>query len=229
MQRNIAGLKEHKLIQKLQEKLNACRESQMIKMNHKDDREFQEIYNTFHAKIRRYLARLAGEDEAEDLTQEVFLKVSRALHNFKGNSQLSTWIYRIATNTAIDKLREKSRESIDPGNDLYGPAKKEVEQVVEPSASAEQAVIKKEMNNCIRDIVESLPENYRVALSLSELEGFSNGEIAEITGTSIENVKIRLHRARRELKKRMSLECDFYRDGQNDFACDRKNTLIKFP
>lgn len=198
-------------------------------MNHERDREFQDLYSTFHDKIRRHLARFAGENEAEDLTQEVFLKVSRALHNFKGDSQLSTWIYKIATNTALDKLRHKSRESIDTSNDLYGPAAEEAEWAVEQSASADQAVIKKEMNSCIRDLVKSLPENYRVVLSLSELEGFSNREIAEITGTSLETVKVRLHRARRELQKRLSLQCDFYRDERNEFSCDRKNKLIKFP
>lgn len=151
------------------------------------------------------------------------------LDNFKGDSQISTWIYRIATNAAMDKLRNKSRENIDTGNNLYGTAEEEAEQAVDPSASAEQAVIKKEMNNCIRDIVESLPETYRVTLLLSELKEFSNREIAEITGTSLETVKIRLHRARRELKKRLSLQCEFYRDERNEFACDRKNKFIKFP
>ncbi|MEW6599333.1 MAG: sigma-70 family RNA polymerase sigma factor [Nitrospirota bacterium] len=198
-------------------------------MNHKSDHEFQEVYNAFHDKIHRYLARLAGEDEAEDLTQEVFLKVGRSLHNFRGNSQLSTWIYRIATNTATDRFRGKSREVTDAGSDIFGPEHEGTEQAVSHSLSAERAVIKKEMNDCIRDIIKDLPENYRTALSLSELEGFSNKEIAEITGTSVENVKVRLHRARSELKKRLSLKCTFYRDERNELACDRKNSFIKFP
>jgi RNA polymerase sigma-70 factor (ECF subfamily) len=179
--------------------------------------------------LHRYLARMTGEDEADDLTQEVFIKVSRGLKSFRGKSKLSSWIYRIATNVAIDKLRDKSLRNTDVVNGLYGSAEEETKWAVEQSASVEQAVIKKEMNNCIRDIVESLPENYRVTLSLSELEWFSNREIAEITGTSLEAVKIRLHRARRELKKKLSLQCEFYRDERNEFACDRKNKLIKFP
>jgi RNA polymerase sigma-70 factor (ECF subfamily) len=191
--------------------------------------EFQPIYDAFRPKIHRYLARMTGEDEADDLTQEVFIKVSRGLKSFRGKSKLSSWIYRIATNVAIDKLRDKSLRNTDVVNGLYGSAEEETKWAVEQSASVEQAVIKKEMNNCIRDIVESLPENYRVTLSLSELEGFSNREIAEITGTSLEAVKIRLHRARRELKKKLSLQCEFYRDERNEFACDRKNKLIKFP
>jgi DNA-directed RNA polymerase specialized sigma24 family protein len=67
--------------------------------------EFQSIYDTFRPKILRYLTQLVGEDEAEDLTQTVMVKVSQGLLNFRGDCSLSTWIYRIATNTALDKLR----------------------------------------------------------------------------------------------------------------------------
>jgi DNA-directed RNA polymerase specialized sigma24 family protein len=69
---------------------------------------FDEIHEAYRPKIRRYLARMVGEDEAEDLTQEVFVKIHRALNGFKGDSKLSTWIYRIATNAALDKLRSPS-------------------------------------------------------------------------------------------------------------------------
>lgn len=66
--------------------------------------EFQDIHETFQPKIHRYLNGLVGNHDAEDLTQEVFLKVGRALKEFRGKSQLSTWIYRIATNAALDKM-----------------------------------------------------------------------------------------------------------------------------
>lgn len=201
----------------------------MIRINTEVDCEFQDMYSAFNERIRRYLSRLVGENEAEDLTQEVFLKASRALPGFEGKSQISTWLFRIATNTAVDRLRNKASRNTVFGDDLYDSAEEEAEWAVEQSVSAEQAVIQKEMNHCIRDIVKTLPENYRVALSLGELEGFSSREIAEITGTSIETVKIRLHRAKRALKKRLSLQCDFYRDERNEFACDRKNELITFP
>jgi len=60
--------------------------------------DFQKIHDEFRPKIERYLVRLVGEYEAEDLTQDVFIKISRALQTFRGESQLSTWIYRVATN-----------------------------------------------------------------------------------------------------------------------------------
>ncbi|MFC1765496.1 RNA polymerase sigma factor, partial [Planctomycetota bacterium] len=67
--------------------------------------EFSEVYNEFHDKLNHYLERIVGCNDAEDLTQEVFLKINRGLKDFKGNSSLSTWIYRIATNAALDKVR----------------------------------------------------------------------------------------------------------------------------
>ena len=75
-------------------------------MNGKPD--IKEIYEEFQPKIVHYLSRLLGNQDAEDIAQEVFAKVSRGLESFKGQSKLSTWIYRIATNTAIDKLRSAS-------------------------------------------------------------------------------------------------------------------------
>src|SRR5512136_509386 len=68
----------------------------------KNLQDFAAIYQEFHPRILRYLQRLCGEEDAADLTQTVFIKVSRALDSFRGDSSLSTWIYRIATNTAHD-------------------------------------------------------------------------------------------------------------------------------
>lgn len=77
----------------------------MINESNVFNQTFQDIYSAFNEKIRRYLARIADETEADDLTQEVFIKVSHGLKDFQGKSSLSTWIYKIATNTALDRLR----------------------------------------------------------------------------------------------------------------------------
>jgi RNA polymerase sigma-70 factor (ECF subfamily) len=74
----------------------------------KEDFEFQNIYDAFRPRILAYLARMVGKHEAEDLTQEVFIRVSLGLKDFRGASKLSTWIYRIATNAALDHLRSPS-------------------------------------------------------------------------------------------------------------------------
>jgi RNA polymerase sigma-70 factor (ECF subfamily) len=78
------------------------------------------------------------------------------------------------------------------------------------------------MNKCIRDFVENLPASYRSVIVLSELEGFKNDEIAEILGVPLHTIKIRLHRARAKLRKELETHCSFYRDDQNELACDLK-------
>jgi RNA polymerase sigma-70 factor (ECF subfamily) len=88
--------------------------------------------------------------------------------------------------------------------------------------SAEAAAIRTEMNRCILEFVERLPEDYRIVMVLSEIEGFSNAEIADIIGVSLDTVKIRLHRARQKLRQELAAGCNFHRDEHNEFACDRK-------
>jgi RNA polymerase sigma-70 factor (ECF subfamily) len=189
---------------------------------------FQAIYTTYRPRILRYLTRLVGQSEAEDLTQHVLVKVSEGLPQFRGDSNLSTWIYRIATNTALDELRSPHWKQTqgaacggamadnDPDLDEEGTF------VEEPAGSVEQDVIHGEMNQCIRDFVEHLPENYRTVMVLSELEGFTNSEIGDILGVSLPTVKIRLHRAREKLRQDLSVGCSFHHDERSEFACDRK-------
>ena len=191
--------------------------------------EFQSIHDTFRPKILRYLTQLVGEDEAEDITQTVMVKVSQGLRNFRGDSALSTWIYRVATNTALDKLRSPAMrwtagqlhlaEIQSERGDSSGERNIGLE---EQTPSVEATVIRKEMTECLREFLDRLPKTYRTVMVLSELQGFKNSEIAEILGIGLNTVKIRLHRARERLRKELETGCNFYRDERNEFACDRK-------
>lgn len=184
-------------------------------------RDFASIYQEFQPKIQRYLTHYTGEAEAADLTQTVFLKVSQSLDDFRGESSLSTWIYRIATNTALDHAASSL-------------AKQKVsEQLLDDDASVDdfpengstgtdREYIRREMNACIRGVVDQLPENYRTVLLLSEFEEITNAEIAAILDISLDSVKIRLHRGRTELRKAMECQCNFYHDERSELMCDRK-------
>jgi RNA polymerase sigma-70 factor (ECF subfamily) len=88
-------------------------------------------------------------------------------------------------------------------------------------------LIRKDMNECIRGLVNDLPENYQAVLVLADLECYSNAETADVLGLSLDTVKIRLHRARLQLKKSMARACHLYRDGRNEFSCDRKSTVLE--
>ena len=193
----------------------------------KDELDFDSVYDEFHARIGRYLERMVGKSEAEDLTQEVFMKVNRGLEGFEGKSSLSTWIYRLATNAALDKLhsrpfRENKRKiSLNNIEDEPEAEDKDIS-TQEKELSAEREAIRAEMNECIREFVDKLPEYYRTVIILSELKDLKNQEIAEILDISLDAVKIRLHRARIKLKEEFEAGCDFYYNQDSELSCDRK-------
>ena len=190
------------------------------------EHDFGRLYTEYQPRIRRYVARMGGEHDAEDLTQAVFLKVSQALQDFRGESTLATWIYRSATNTAADWRRSPAfrrpiawapLEAAGDRERLEGAAE-------EPGRlpPADQVLVRREMNRCIRGVVDGLPAPYRDAVTLSDIEGLKNAEIAERLGVSVDTVKIRLHRGRGMLRKAMETRCDIYRDQQLGLACDAK-------
>lgn len=195
------------------------------------EREFQKIYEDHYPKIVRYLHRLVGDSDAEDVAQEVFVKVHQSLDKFRGESKLSTWIYRIATNTAMDRLRSPASKVLSASSSL--PEETDtataVEEVADDSAPRlDTLLIRKDMNACIHGIVDGLPKNYRTVLVLSDLEGLTNAEICEVLGLPLDTVKIRLHRGRKRLKKELEAKCLIYRDDRNELACDPNTTLLKF-
>jgi RNA polymerase sigma-70 factor (ECF subfamily) len=183
--------------------------------------DFSAVYQEYQPKIQRYLTHFSGEADAADLTQTVFLKVSQSLDGFRGESSLSTWIYRIATNTAHDHAASSLTKQ------------KGAEQLFADDASVDDLpdtglqrtdneYIRREMTACIRGVVDQLPENYRTVLLLSEFEELSNAEIATILDIRLDTVKIRLHRARTALRKEMECRCSFYHDERSEIMCDRK-------
>jgi len=187
--------------------------------------DFNVIHDTYAPRIRQYLVKLVGDSEADDLTQETFVNVSRTLHQFRGQSSLWTWIYKIATNAAIDHMRKQQpgkRRSAE--EDHESAADKNV--WTAESFDPDDHIIRKEMNDCIRNVVQKLPESYRTVIVLSEFEGFKNEDIAKILGLGLEAAKIRLHRARLKLKDELAKQCILYRDDRNELACERKKDVL---
>jgi RNA polymerase sigma-70 factor (ECF subfamily) len=192
--------------------------------------EFQAVHAQFRARVLRYLTSLVGESEAEDLTQAVMLKVSNGLPGFRGDSSLSTWIFRIAKNAAVDKLRCKTIElavEVDVDGDESDEEDAPHNALTE---SLEATAIRQETSACIRAFIERLPDNYKSVMALSELEGFKNEEIAAILGLTVGTVKIRLHRGREQLRKDLQEGCSFDRDKGGELGCDPKPAAaVKFP
>lgn len=193
---------------------------------------FSSVYDEFYIKILHYLKRLVGEFEAEEVTQTVFEKISKNLSSFKGDSKLSTWVYRVATNTALDRLKSQSFKYSFAGPLAPLPiGLPEVELPVSKTSSTldspDKKIIRSEMSECVREFVDRLPPDYRTIIILNELEGLTNKEIAEVLEISLDTTKIRLHRARKRLKESLADGCDFYVDERSVLACDRKQPSKK--
>jgi RNA polymerase sigma-70 factor, ECF subfamily len=142
--------------------------------------------------------------DAEDLVQETFLRTFRGFHQFRPGTNLKAWVYRILTNTFINSYRKKQREpqtvSDEQIEDWYLYSKM-AGQGFEPSA--ETSLIESLPDEDVQQALSSLPEQFRIAVLLADVEGFSYKEIAEITEVPVGTVMSRLHRGRKALEKRL--------------------------
>jgi RNA polymerase sigma-70 factor (ECF subfamily) len=178
---------------------------------------FEDVTDELSDPLRRYLVRLVGErSAADDLLQETLLKIARALPQFEGRSSVKTWAFSIATRVATDHFRR-------PANRAHMVALDETESLPTSDRNVEDGLVIEEMSDCVRQVIDSLPTDYKTALVLHDLQGLSANEVAEIAECSVATAKIRIHRARRRLKQALELECTFYRDEENVFRCDRKS------
>ena len=179
--------------------------------------DFEQIYREFYPPIHRYLIRIVGQKEAEDLAQEVFIRAGQSLDAFRNEAQVSTWLYRIATNAAIDRIRQpdfrRETDFLQPEPGLSGDAQ-----------SLENDALRRATNECIRGIIDGLPENYRAPVILSELQGLPNQQIADVLGLSLDVVKVRLHRGKARLKQELQKQCQFSHDERNELTCDPKDS-----
>lgn len=151
------------------------------------------------------------EEDAEEVVQDVFLRLARKIDTFEGRSALGTWIYRIAVNAALIKRRGK-RFELEVKLDDFLPAFREdghregdrADVLRDWSQSPEAALLSRETRQILDEAIASLPDHYRAVLVLRDVEGLSNEEVAEAVGESVPSVKSRLHRARMVLREQLT-------------------------
>ena len=166
--------------------------------------------------VLRYLERYVGDKTvAEDLQQETLIRVARALPSFEGRSSLKTWAFSIASRVAADYFRHPDRQARIVDLDEAGD-------VSDSDIEITERLIEDEMNKCVRQVIDSLPDTYRSALILHDFEGLSAGQVAQVCDCSVANAKIRIHRARNRLKESLKTACSFYHDQEGVYRCDRK-------
>ena len=164
-----------------------------------DERAFREIVTRYQVRLLNFIYRTIGDRErAEDLVQEVFIRVYRHLARFDQSKKFSTWIYTIASNLAKNELRNRSRnplvlfQTLTQGwDDEERPLEFE-----DPDARPDDQYRKRHLRELIDKFVAELPPHHREVFVLRELEGKSYEEIAEITSCNLGTVKSRLNRAR---------------------------------
>lgn len=184
--------------------------------------ESNAVAEQYRASIHRYVLRLVRDPAlADDLTQETFLRVHQHMEELKDPAALEGWIYRIATNVSYDRLRR--REHREPALPLLGPDRGEGAVVVEDGAlRPDQLLEQQEMSDCVLDFLAGLPATHRQVMLLHDLQGYTDPEIAQMLGLSLENVKIRLHRARAGLRAALAKGCTFSHDDRGVLVCEPK-------
>ena len=166
---------------------------------------FEELVKRYEGKIYGHSLRLLGnQQDAEDVLQETFLNAFRGLSDFRGDSTFSTWIYRIATNNALMKLRKAKGRFGEFDEDLPPPEILEKGPSGNFDMSPGDVLLEKELLDELSGAVEKLPEKYRTIFLLRDVEEFSTQKTAEILGISTSAVKSRLHRARIFLREALS-------------------------
>jgi RNA polymerase sigma-70 factor (ECF subfamily) len=172
-----------------------------------DSSAFDELARRYAGRVFHLTRRILGDaDEAEDALQETFLSAYRGLPRFKREAKFSTWIFRIATNAALMRLRKRRPDTVSldapPASDGEGdPAPMELR---DWSATPDQELANAETRAAMDEAIAALPPELAAVFLLRDIEGMSNEEAAEATGLSLAAAKSRIHRARLFLRDRLT-------------------------
>ncbi len=169
----------------------------------KDDEAINEIAFRYIDKIYRLALSITKNSvDAEDVLQNIFLTLLEKIHYYRGDSKFSTWIYRVSVNATYSYLRKKNRDKASMESDSNTEYGTTIEHE-DYSAIPDEVSINKEMLDTVRSSIDSLPDKYRIAIELRDVEGFSNHEASQILDISITAFKSRLLRARKMLYNKL--------------------------
>ena len=151
-----------------------------------------------------------NREDAEDISQEVFMEVYNSITHFRGDSKLSTWLYRISVNKSLDFIRKKNRKKrFAKFQNLLG-FERTIEEMPESKLTNPHTILEnKERVQILNETVEKLPQNQKMVFILSKYEGFKNKEIAKVMNTSLSSVESLMHRAKKNLKIKLY---DYYKN-----------------
>ena len=165
-------------------------------------------------RVYRLAMRITGlKEDAEEAAQDALWTIARKVNMFKGESAFGSWIYRITANAAYQKLRTRRQKSPEIAMDDVMPALDGDGRHFEPmddwSNRVDERALQGELRQVLQEAIDALPDEYRTALVMHDVEGLSNPDIAETLGISLPAVKSRVHRSRLYVRKRLS---DYMKD-----------------
>lgn len=159
---------------------------------------FEQLILQYEKRIYNYCYRMTNnQEDAEDLAQEVFIKVYKSLHSFKGSSQFSTWIYRIAYNTCVDKFRKEKMvlvsltQNDEEDKDMDLPSHEPL---------PEDQIVSREQYQALRECISTLKPEYKTAVILRDIQNYTYEEIADILNIPLGTVKSHISRGRAALR-----------------------------
>lgn len=175
-------------------------DEELVKLIKKGNKPaFDELVNSYSGKVANIAFSLLGDrEDALDAAQEVFIKVYKSIDTFRGESSVSTWIFRITKNVCTDFLRKRKATVISLDDDKDDEQKLEI---ADDTHSPEEIFDRKTKVDAVRTAIASLEENHRTVITLFDINGLSYEEIAAILSCPVGTVKSRLYRARDSLRK----------------------------
>jgi RNA polymerase sigma-70 factor (ECF subfamily) len=178
----------------------------------------QKIWSEVQSGLRAFIAkRVANEAEADDIVQDVWLKMQRGLDGLKDQRRLISWIYQIARHAIIDHYRAPGRRREMPAG-LAADLEAHQSSSTRTTASEDSGQLRTELAGCLRPMIERLSEEYRQAVILVDLEGLAQQEAAAQLGLSLSGMKSRVQRGRRQLKGMLEACCTIELDRRRGVA-----------
>lgn len=181
-------------------------EEKLVRKAQKGDVEaFEKIISDYRSLVFNVSYRFSDNaEDAADMSQEIFIKLFRNINSFRFQSKLSTWIYKIATNTCLDIVKKKRRDvaAFSLNSDMEDEDGKSFSsEIADNSPTPDVVAERNEMKNAVNRAISMLPDDYRIAIILRDIQGLSYDDIADIVDCSVGTVKSRISRGRKNLRE----------------------------
>lgn len=177
----------------------------------------------YRPRVRRHLIAMVRDAEmAEDLTQETYGRALAHLDTLRDPKAGLSWLYRIATNIALDRLRRAVPTTVPLDDTMTGEVAAAADRERPGISLIEEALEHSEMSECVQTYLQALPDDHRVAILLHDVHGLTNPEVADLVGCSLPTAKIRVHRAHARLRATLRGACEFHFDDRGVLVCGQK-------